>query len=40
MLGYSERKITLSRVWVFFPKEFNSYVKSALLGLKCWREVA
>ena len=35
MLAYTEAKLTLSCVWVFFPKEFNSYVKSTLFGLKC-----
>ena len=35
MLGYSERTIILSCVWVFFPKELYSYVKSTLEGLKC-----
>ena len=35
MLCYSEIKVTFGCVSVFFPEEFNSYVKSALLELKC-----
>ena len=40
MLCYSDRKVTLSRVWVFFPEEFNSYIKSTLKGLKSCQVVA
>ena len=39
MLCYSERKVILSCVCVFFSKQFDVYVKSMPFGLKCCREV-
>ena len=35
VVSKSKSKGTLSCVWVFFAKEFNSYVKGTLNGLKC-----
>ena len=40
MLCYSKRKVTFSCVWVFLTEEFNCYVKSTLMGLKCGQKVA
>ena len=33
--GFFLVEVALSCLWVFLTEEFNSYVKSKLIGLKC-----